>query len=147
MAPARGPARLRSIYLARLKLGRSWLRAFGELEERVMRVLWEREGEAITGREVHAALTEETPLAYTTVMTVLDRLWRKGVVRRERGGRAYRYAPVRSEAEHTAALMRELLARTGDPQAALAHFVRGMRKRDEAVLLRLLGEARRRGRK
>lgn len=112
-----------------------------------MRVLWDRPDEPATVREVHAALTQETPLAYTTVMTVLDRLWRKGLVRREPRGRAYQYAPVRSEAEHTAALMRELLSRTGDRQAALAHFVRGMKKRDEAALLRLVEEARRRGRK
>jgi predicted transcriptional regulator len=114
------------------------VRAFGELEERIMKVLWRRE-EPATVRDVHDVLTEETPLAYTTVMTVMDRLWRKGFLERRPRGRAYEYVPVHTEAEHTAALMHELLSRTRDRRTALAHFVRGMRKGDEAELLRLTG--------
>lgn len=112
------------------------MRAFGELEERIMRVLWRR-GRPATVRDVHGALVKDTPLAYTTVMTVMDRLWRKGFLQREQRGRAYEYTPVRTEAEHTATLMNELLSRTRDRRAALAHFVRGMRRSDEAELLRV----------
>ena len=112
------------------------MRSFGELEERIMNVLWHAKGPA-TVRDVHAVLTEETPLAYTTVMTVMDRLWRKGVLERRPQGRAYEYVPVHTEAEHTATLMNELLSRTRDRRTALAHFVRGMRRSDEAELLRL----------
>lgn len=115
------------------------MRSFGELEERIMNVLWRREGPA-TVRDVHAVLSKETPLAYTTVMTVMDRLWRKGVLERRPRGRAYEYEPIHTEAEHTATLMHELLARTRDRRTALAHFVRGMRRRDEAELLRLAEE-------
>lgn len=103
-----------------------------------MKVLWRREGPA-TVRDVHRVLTKETPLAYTTVMTVIDRLWRKGFLERRPRGRAYEYVPVHTEAEHTATLMHELLSRTRDRRTALAHFVRGMRKGDEAELLRLTG--------
>ncbi|MGQ0669767.1 MAG: BlaI/MecI/CopY family transcriptional regulator [Actinomycetota bacterium] len=122
------------------------MRAFGELEERIMNVLWQRAGQPATVRDVHAALTRESQLAYTTVMTVLDRLCRKGLLARKLRGRAYEYVPVISEAEHTAGLMHELLARTGDRKSALAHFVRGIRKGDEAELLRLVDDAGRRRR-
>lgn len=111
------------------------LRAFGELEERIMKILWR--AAPATVREVHNELTRQSPLAYTTVMTVMDRLWRKGVLRRDPRGRAFEYSPVQSEAEYTAGLMHELLSRARDRKAALAHFARGMRKRDEAELLRI----------
>jgi predicted transcriptional regulator len=123
------------------------LRAFGELEDQVMRFLWRRHGRPATVRDVHAALNQRTPLAYTTVMTVLDRLWRKGLVKRELRGRAYEYTPVRSQAEHTAALMHEVLARSADRRAALAHFVERMKKKDEAELIQLTQESARRRKK
>lgn len=111
------------------------MRAFGELEERIMTILWR--AAPATVREVHHELTRRSPLAYTTVMTVMDRLWRKGVLRRDPRGRAFEYTPVQSEAEYTAGLMHELLSRARDRRAALAHFARGMRKKDEAELLRI----------
>ena len=61
----------------------------GPLERRVLAVLWER-GRAATVRHVHASFPQ---LAYTTLMTTLDRLYRKGVLRRCRLGRAFGYEP------------------------------------------------------
>src|SRR5690349_12259009 len=89
-----------------------------------MTVLWEAYL-PMTVREVHQELARERhrDLAYTTVMTVLDRLAKKGVVRQIKDGRAYRYAPVQSRAEMTAALMMDALSGTPDRDAALAHFV------------------------
>ncbi|MGH2579423.1 MAG: BlaI/MecI/CopY family transcriptional regulator [Actinomycetota bacterium] len=123
------------------------MRAFGELEDQIMRFLWQRNGRPATVREVHAALTRKTPLAYTTVMTVLDRLWRKGLVERKLQGRAYEYAPVTSQAEHMATLMHQLLVRSKDRRAALAHFVERMREKDEAELIQLAQELARRRKK
>jgi len=116
------------------------LRALGELEDQIMRFLWQRKGRPATVRDVHVALTRKKPLAYTTVMTVLDRLWRKGMVERQLRGRAYEYTSVTSQAEHTAALMHEVLARSVDRRAALAHFVKRMKKKDEAELIELARE-------
>ena len=65
-------------------------------------------------------------LAYTTVMTVLDRLAKKGVVTQERADRAYRYVPAQTREEMTAAVMLDALSATPDGaarDAALAHFV------------------------
>jgi predicted transcriptional regulator len=98
------------------------MRPFGELEAVVMQQLWERR-EPATVRELLAELQASRSIAYTTVMTVLDNLHRKGAVGREMQGRAWRYAPVRSREEHTAALLRDVLADGGDRQAALLHFV------------------------
>ena len=61
----------------------------GELERAIMDVLWESR-DPLTVRQVSGALTERD-LAHTTVMTVLDRLAKKGFARRERDGRAWRY--------------------------------------------------------
>ena len=76
----------------------------------------------VTVREVLLDLREEREIAYTTVMTVLDKLYRKGWLRRERAGRAYRYEPVSSREAYTAALMNEAWATSDNPAAALVHF-------------------------
>jgi predicted transcriptional regulator len=61
------------------------------LELDCMNALW-RLGEA-TVRDVHAALATTRPRAYTTIMTILDRLAQKGVVQRQKSGRAWLYKP------------------------------------------------------
>jgi predicted transcriptional regulator len=117
----------------------------GDLEQAVLEALWalDRAGDGshgASGREVHAALADRA-LAYTTVMTVLDRLARKDVVVKERDGRAYRYAPRRTRAEMTAELMREALDDTGaDRDQALVSFVGEASPEDVAALRRALAE-------
>lgn len=64
----------------------------GELEQRIMEVLWGADA-PMSVADVHAILNVERPLAYTTVMTVLDRLAKKGLVTRELVARAWRYEP------------------------------------------------------
>ncbi|MGQ7295652.1 BlaI/MecI/CopY family transcriptional regulator [Quadrisphaera sp. KR29] len=98
----------------------------GALERDVMARLWAAE-QPLTVRQVHEELRATGgDLAYTTVMTVLDRLAKKGVVRQERDGRAFRYSPAQTREELTAALMLEALGSAPDPSArdaALVHFV------------------------
>ncbi|MEV8503948.1 BlaI/MecI/CopY family transcriptional regulator [Actinoplanes sp. NPDC051475] len=98
--------------------------ALGDLEREVMQQLWNA-AEPLTVRQVHERLSRERDLAYTTVMTVLDRLARKGVVTQHKADRAYRYAPAQSREEMTAALMLDALSTAPDGvrDAALAHFV------------------------
>ncbi|GAB3116517.1 BlaI/MecI/CopY family transcriptional regulator [Streptomyces calidiresistens] len=76
----------------------------------------------VTVREVLEDLRKERPIAYTTVMTVLDKLHRKGWVRRERDGRAYRYEAVSTRAAYAAALMNDAWSRSDNPAAALVAF-------------------------
>src|SRR5437764_12201095 len=78
----------------------------GDLESAVMAVLWES-GEPVTVRETLERLDTPKKLAYTTVMTVMDNLHRKGWVRRELHGKAYYYEPLTSREEAAARALRE----------------------------------------
>lgn len=95
----------------------------GDLERACMEVLWAAPA-PLAVREVHEALSDRG-LAYTTVMTVLDRLSKKGLAERERDGRAWRYAAASTKEELTAsALHRTLLSLDGtDRKAAMMHFL------------------------
>src|SRR5713226_9604234 len=95
----------------------------GELEAEVMDVLWDRGG-WLTPGEVHAALARRGELAYTTVMTILVRLWQKGRLERERDGRAYAYRPTASREETAGTRMGEVLVAAGDRPAALGYFLK-----------------------
>jgi predicted transcriptional regulator len=99
-----------------------------------MLCMWERGGPA-TVRDVLGDLRQERDIAYTTVMTAMDALFKKGLLRREPMGRAYRYTAVASREQYGAQLMREALADSGDRLAALTHFV-GRMTLEEAATLR-----------
>ena len=98
-----------------------------------MEVLWQTES-SLTVRQVSNGLTQRN-LAHTTVMTVLDRLAKKGFARRERDGRAWRYRPAATREAYVAELMLTALEQTGDRNAALARFARSV-SGAEAVVLR-----------
>ena len=80
----------------------------GELESAVMEVLWSRRV-PLSVREVHDVLIRRRDLAYTTVMTVLDRLSKKAIANRELEGRAWLYSPAMSRPELFAAEITDLL--------------------------------------
>jgi predicted transcriptional regulator len=112
----------------------------GELENQVLQVLWAADAPC-TPREVHRAMGSERELAYTTVMTILVRLWQKGIVEREPSGRTYAYRPVESRDERVANRMRELLAAAGDRTAALTGFVKSLPADELDDLRRIVGPA------
>lgn len=112
-------------------------RATGALEREVMTELW-RTPHGATPGEVRDALVDD--LAYTTVMTILARLWKKGLVERHLRGRAYVYQPLSSEAELVARRMQEVLAPASDRRLVLSQFVDGLSRRDERALRKILGE-------
>jgi len=110
-------------------------RARGELESGVLAALYEAT-EPLTARQVRDGLPGD--LAYTTVLTILSRLYDKGMLVRRRAGRGYAYAPARDEATHTAERMRSLLEHGADREAVLARFVSELSEEDEQLLQRLL---------
>lgn len=113
------------------------LTGLGELERAVMDHLWDADTPQ-TVRQVHEALAARRELAYTTVMTVLQRLARKGLVIQIRADRAHQYTPAHGRDELVAGLMVDALdqaADSGDRRAALMHFV-GRVGADEADALR-----------
>ncbi len=69
-----------------------------------MECLWSASG-ALTVREVHASVAVKRNLAYTTIMTVLQRLAKKNLVVQRRDNRAHRYVPKQGRAELVAELM------------------------------------------
>ena len=83
-------------------------------------------------RDVLGDLQAERPLAYTTVMTVMGNLGRKGWLRRHDEGRAYRYEPLVSAQEYSAGLIRQALAASTDRPAVLMHFLRGLSAEEPA---------------
>jgi predicted transcriptional regulator len=119
----------------------------GSLEERVMQILWDSEPLAV--RDVVQRLGNR--LAYTTVMTTLDRLHRKGLLARDKDGNAFVYRPALARDDfhrkQIEATVGELLAKSGDP--VLAGFVDAAASLDEKNLARLeqLIAARRKARK
>ncbi len=95
------------------------------LELLCLRALWSLQEGSV--KQVQKVVAESRPLAYTTIMTVLDRLVRKGKVARRKAGRAFVYTPQESRQEMRRVAVRELLERFFDGS--------------EEELLRFLGRA------
>lgn len=105
-----------------------------------MEQLWQAQSPQ-TGRHLHAALSTQRHLAYTTITTVLTRLAAKGLVVAYRDERAHRYAPCRKHCELVAELMADALSQATDIAArrsALERFVESVNTDDASALLRAL---------
>ena len=113
------------------------MRGFGDLEAEVMHRVWDHDG-PVTVRELFDDLRRERPIAYTTVMSTMDNLHRKGWLARDKDGKAYRYTAVASRDEYSARLMREAMAEAGDTEAVLSHFVAAMDGDQSQVLREVL---------
>lgn len=121
------------------------MRRFGELESAVMDRLWARD-EPSTVRDVLDELRAHRSIAYTTVMTVMDNLYKKRWLTRQLDGRAYRYRPVASRDQYSAALMHTAFDESGDRAAALVSFLDQMSAEDTEAVRNALRKLRRRTR-
>ncbi|WP_280184473.1 MULTISPECIES: BlaI/MecI/CopY family transcriptional regulator [Nocardia] len=97
-------------------------RGFGDLEAVIMDRVWNRM-DRTTVREIFEELSAEREIAYTTVLSTMDNLHRKGWLDRERVGKAFRYWPMLSREQYGARLMREALSTGGRSDLVLADFV------------------------
>lgn len=120
------------------------MRSFGELEAAIMDRVW-RAGRPVLVREVWADLRPEREPAYNTVLTVVQILYRKGWLARERDGRAYRYRATVTREDYTADLMGEALQASPDRTAALRSFVDRIDPAEARQLHRMLDQALRDG--
>ncbi|ORT46507.1 BlaI/MecI/CopY family transcriptional regulator [Frankia sp. KB5] len=111
----------------------------GQLEAEVLAALWAAD-RALSPGEVQAALGGG--LAYTTVMTILNRLHAKGELTRMADGRTFVYQPAVSTVEFTARRMRGMLEQVDDPAGVLARFVDTLGPGEEQVLRDLLDRRR-----
>lgn len=109
------------------------MRNLGELEAEIMKRLWRR-AVPTTVRELVDEVRVERPIAYTTVLTICDNLFKKGWLRREADGRAYRYQPTRSGEDYAAELMRQALDTSPDPAGAFAHFLQRISPQEARAL-------------
>jgi predicted transcriptional regulator len=109
------------------------VREFGELESAIMDVVWAGD-RAYLVREVRERLDYNRAVAYTTVMTVMSILHGKGVLRREKYGRAWRYWPAESREEHDARLMAEVLRSGGDQRVTILRFLERVSAEEMASL-------------
>jgi predicted transcriptional regulator len=114
-------------------------RGAGELEGEVLAVLWVAD-EPLTPGQVQQSLSD--PPAYNTILTVLLRLYEKGIVERHKVGRAHAYRTVVAPAQLAADRMHSMLGSGRDRTAVLQRFVAGLTREDESALRRLLGRAR-----
>jgi predicted transcriptional regulator len=117
----------------------------GELETQIMRVLWNAEA-PLSARDIQTsfeadhddALDGPTP-AYTTIVTVLGRLEKKGAVQREATSpRKVRYRATRSQEEQASKQMLAALDRVADREVALMQFAGNLDGDDLDFLRRAL---------
>jgi BlaI family transcriptional regulator, penicillinase repressor len=110
-------------------------RQLGPLESSLLNTLWKLQSGA-TVRELLAG--SHVTAAYTTVMTTLDRLYKKGILDRAAEGRAFRYRARQTEQEFkaniVAAEVQRLLSSTSDPAIPLSFLVDTVSNYDSAFL-------------
>jgi len=119
--------------------GESFLPELGPLEREVMEIIWrwrKSEGE-VSVRDIYLAFEER--LAYTTLMTTLDRLHKKGLLERRKDGRAFLYSSRLSPQEFERSVARDvidtLLGRGAEGvEPVLACIVEAVSERDRALL-------------
>ena len=119
-----------------------WLkvREFGELESAIMDVMWAGDQPYVV-REVRERMCYGRPVAYTTVMTVMNILHRKGVLCREKHGRAWRYWPTEAREEHDARLMAEVLRSGGNEGVTMRRFLERVSDEEMESLLNAVIDA------
>jgi len=105
----------------RVRPGKKGLRLrLHDLEAAIMDVVWDRDMSSFAVGDVLTVLEKQRDIAYTTVMTTVARLYDKGILRRERDGRRYLYAPKMSREEFLATTAREVLDGAVGGQQAMA---------------------------
>jgi predicted transcriptional regulator len=115
------------------------MRRLGDLERRVMDVLWDAPESKMTGRDVADTMPER---AYTTVMTVLERLRRKDFVRRTTQGRVHFFSASDTREAYVAEVMIDAMGATGNRKAVLARFAESVSPEEAQTLSRALRAAR-----
>ncbi|MGW4791525.1 BlaI/MecI/CopY family transcriptional regulator [Nonomuraea sp. MG754425] len=114
-------------------------RRAGRLEAAIITVLSAADRPLTTG-EVLERLDAPAALTYSTVITTLNRLAKKGAVTRRRDGKAFRYTAIADAPGLVAAHMNRLLAEEDDRASVLRRFVSGLEPGDEEILRHLLSD-------
>ncbi|MDH7500445.1 MAG: BlaI/MecI/CopY family transcriptional regulator [candidate division NC10 bacterium] len=112
-------------------------RALGELESQVMESLWQAPHSSV--KDIWERLSQKRSLAYTTVMTTMDRLYQKGLLQRVKAGKAFLYAPRFSRQQFEEILTTEVLRglATGTREPLISAFLDLLSEIDPKSLDRL----------
>ncbi|MBZ4018779.1 BlaI/MecI/CopY family transcriptional regulator [Streptomyces purpurogeneiscleroticus] len=114
------------------------MRPFGELEADIMRIVWASNEPLNIQGIVDALNGEQRQLAYTTVMTVTERLRAKGWLERAKQGRSFHYGAARTADDYSAGLMEQALDSSADRTSALLRFAGRLDASEAAALRRAL---------
>lgn len=114
---------------------------FGDLESVIMDHVW-RADQPLLVREVVETLQRDRDVAYTTVQTVMEILYRKGWLERRKERRAYRYWAPRPREDYTAQLLGEAFDTTSDRAAAFSRLLQDFDPAEVAELREALDRAR-----
>jgi len=113
-----------------------------DAELEIMHVVWEFNGGTV--RQVHERLNQQRPLAYTTVMTMMNILEEKGHLTRNKEGRAYRYEPVRPKNQVISGMVDDFVGKVfeGSARPLLLSLVndRKLSKNDLEEIARMIEE-------
>ena len=114
-----------------------------DAELEIMHVVWELEGGTV--RQVHERLNQQRPLAYTTVMTMMNILEEKGHLTRHKEGRAYRYQPVRPKSQVISGMVDDFVGRVfeGSATPLIVSLVKDKKisKKDLEEIARMIRES------
>lgn len=129
-----------SLSIKRFKYNEEGLsRFFGPLEARIMDLFWEREHEEFSIKEVQKALDSEKNINFNTVMTVMNRLVEKGVLKKRASGRMSLFSPIQSKVEffdeQSKKLTENLLDEFGG--VVISHMIDSLTDVDETLLDKL----------
>jgi predicted transcriptional regulator len=118
-------------YLSQRGLGQ----VLGDLEREVMATLWTMECPT-SGREVYEHLSRKGDWAYTTILTVVNRLVEKGLIKRRKRGGMWSFEPAISQDEFRAMVSREAVQRALElaPEATITQLVDLLAEREPTVL-------------
>jgi predicted transcriptional regulator len=105
----------------RLRTGKKGLELrLHELEAAIMDTIWSKQLQSFAVSDVLAGLEKQRDIAYTTVMTVVSRLYAKGLLSRERDGKRYLYSSKLTREQFLEATAREVLDRAVSDKRAMA---------------------------
>jgi predicted transcriptional regulator len=122
---------------ARIRPGKSGIRAvLFDLEADIMEIVWSKGWDRFAVSQVHGELERQRDIAYTTVMTTVDRLFAKELLTRTRQGKRYQYRPVMTRQEFCCVMAQEIFESLPDlgRETALALLVDRVSEADEEEL-------------
>jgi predicted transcriptional regulator len=106
----------------------------GDLEREVMEILWDEPSVAFSVRDVNAHFPNH---AYTTILTVLSRLSKKGFVVETKAGRINTFHATASREDYITGMIMEALSSTDDRQAVLARFAQSLPASDKSFFRKI----------